>query len=255
MTDSEVQASATGSLGLTQLQRITNTFIAPTKVFEDIKRGGKSWWLPFLIAALAGYIFFAAVYTKVGMTTVVDNQIKLDPRAEERMAQASPEQREMQVKISEGVTTGIFVANPLFLLAGIAIMSLGLVGTINFVFAGKAKFGSIFTVWMYASLPGVFKALLGALVLLLGAPPEQFNVRNFAPTNLAAFVYPNAAEANKAIYSLLSSIDVVTIWTLVLLGIGTATVAGVKRSSGYIAVFGWWAIFILFGVGWAAMMG
>jgi len=38
---------------------------------------------------------------------------------------------------------------------------------------------------------------------------------------------------------------------LVLLGIGTAIVAGVKRTSGYIAVFGWWTIFVLISVGWA----
>jgi hypothetical protein len=62
-------------------------------------------------------------------------------------------------------------------------------------------------------------------------------------------------ETNKALYALLTSLDVVTIWTLVLLGIGTAAVAGVKRSSGYIAVFGWWAIFTLIGIGFAAAMG
>jgi len=47
-------------------------------------------------------------------------------------------------------------------------------------------------------------------------------------------------------------LDVTTIWALVLLGIGTAAVAGVKRSSGYIAVFGWWGLFLLISVGWAA---
>ena len=62
-------------------------------------------------------------------------------------------------------------------------------------------------------------------------------------------------ETNKALYTLATSLDVVTIWTLVLLGMGTAIVAGVKRSSGYIAVFGWWAIFVLFGVGVAAITG
>jgi len=62
-------------------------------------------------------------------------------------------------------------------------------------------------------------------------------------------------ETNKALYSLASSLDVVSIWSLVLLAIGTATVAGVKRSSGYLAVFGWWAIFTLVAVGWAAAMG
>jgi len=33
---------------------------------------------------------------------------------------------------------------------------------------------------------------------------------------------------------------------------GIAIVAGVKRSSGYIAVFGWWALIVLISVGYAA---
>jgi hypothetical protein len=62
-------------------------------------------------------------------------------------------------------------------------------------------------------------------------------------------------DTNKALYALATSLDVVTIWTLILAGIGTAMVAGVKRTSGYIAVFGWWAFIVLIGVGWAAFMG
>jgi len=139
---------------------------------------------------------------------------------------------------------------PLMVLAGVALLSLGLWGTINFVFGGKAKYGSIFAVWMFASLPGLVKSLLGIVVIFAGAAPESFNIKNFAPTNAAAFLNP--LETNKSLYALLTSLDAVTIWTLVLLGMGTAIVAGVKRTSGYIAVFGWWAIFVLFGVGIAA---
>ncbi len=62
-------------------------------------------------------------------------------------------------------------------------------------------------------------------------------------------------DTNKSLYVLATSLDAVTIWTLILLSIGVATVAGVKRSSGYFAVFGWWAIVVLFSVGWAAVMG
>jgi hypothetical protein len=87
-------------------------------------------------------------------------------------------------------------------------------------------------------------------VIYAGAAPESFNIKNFAPTNAGAFLNP--LETNKALYSLATSIDVITIWTLVLLGIGTSLVAGVKRTSGYIAVFGWWAIFVLVGAGLAA---
>jgi hypothetical protein len=91
------------------------------------------------------------------------------------------------------------------------------------------------------------------VVIFAGADPESFNIKNFAPTNLGAFLNP--METNKALYTLATSLDAVTIWTLVLLGMGTAIVAGVKRTSGYIAVFGWWAIFVLVGVGVAAITG
>jgi hypothetical protein len=237
--------------GLSQWQRVTCTFTAPSKTFEDIKRGNKSWWLPFLIVALTSYILFAAIALKIGMQQVVDNQVRLDPKTEERLAQMPPEQRQIGNKISLYVTEGVFIALPLLVLGGVALMSLGLWGTINFAFGGKASYGSIFTVWMYAGIPGIVKSLLGTVVIFAGADPESFNIKNFAPTNLGAFLNP--LETNKALYTLATSLDAVTIWTLVLLGMGTAIVAGVKRTSGYIAVFGWWAIFVLFGVGIAAI--
>jgi hypothetical protein len=106
---------------------------------------------------------------------------------------------------------------------------------------------------MYASLPSLVKTLLGIIVIYAGTAPESFNIKNFAPTNAGAFLNP--LEANKMLYALATSLDVITIWTLVLMGIGVATVAGVKRNSGYIAVFGWWAIFVVIGVGIAAITG
>ena len=252
MSEMGVPVAGEAAPKLSEWQRVVNVFIAPSKTFEDIKRGNRSWWLPFVIIALVGYILFAAVATKITVPTVVDNQIRLDPKAQERMDQIPAEQRETQRNISIKVTQGVFIVNPLFVLGGVALLSLGLWGTINFLFGGKATYGGIFSVWMFSTLPTIVKTLLGTLVIYLGAPPETFNIKNFAPTNIAAFAFPNAAEANKAIYSLCSSLDVITVWTLVLLAIGTATVAGVKRTSGYIAVFGWWVIFILVGVGFAA---
>jgi hypothetical protein len=253
MSDPLVQPVAEPVPGLSQLQRVSNVFTAPSKTFADIKRGNKSWWMPFIIFTLVGYVLFAAIVTKIGMQQVVDNQIHLNPKQEEKLAQAPPEQREMSAKISLYITEGIFLANPLLLLAILALGSLGLWGTINFAFGGKATYGSIFTVWMYAGLPGILKVLLGIIVIFAGTAPESFNIKNYAPTNLGAFLNP--LDTNAALYALASSIDITTIWTLILLGIGTATVAGVKRTSGYIAVFGWWAIFVIIGVGIAAVTG
>jgi hypothetical protein len=253
MNEMGTQTASETVSGLTQWQRVANTFTSPSKTFEDIKRGNRSWWMPLIIMAIVGYILFAAIYTKIGMQQVVDNQIRMDPKATERLAQATPEQREMSTKISLYITEGVFIASPVMVIMIAAVVSLVLWGTINFVFAGKATFPGIFAVWFYASLPSIIKSLLGTIVVFAGMAPESFNIKNFAPTNLGAFLDP--VETNKALYALATSVDAITIWTLVLLGMGTATVAGVKRGSGYIAVFGWWAIIVLVGVGFAAIRG
>lgn len=257
MSDLEVQSvsePAPVGAGMSQLQRVTSVFAAPSKTFEDIKHGNKSWWMPWLIMSLVGYLFFAAVATKITMQTVVDNQTKLmSEKQQEQMEKAPPEQRAMSAKIGLYITEGIFAAGPVFLLVIAAIVSLVLWGTINFVFGGKASFGSVFAVWFFANLPSVFKTLLGIVVIYAGGTPETFNIKNYAPTNVAAFL--PVMETNKAIYALASSLDIVTIWSLFLMGMGIAIVAGVKRSSGYVAVFGWWALMVLIGVGWAAAFG
>jgi hypothetical protein len=257
MTDMDVQPVAEPNAqapGLSQLQRVTNTFTAPSKTFEDIKRGNKSWWMPFAIIVAVGYIFFAVISMKVGMQTVVDNQFRLaSEKQQEQMAKMTPEQREMQSKWTVIITEVIFYASPLLVLAKAAVVSLVLWGTINLVFGGKASFGGIFAVWFFASLPLIFDALLGIIVLFAGSAPEAFNIKNFAPTNLAAFVFPNPAEANKALYALTTAVDLTTVWFLILMGMGIAIVGGVKRTSGYIAVVGWWIITVVFNVGIAAI--
>jgi hypothetical protein len=253
MSDLGVQPVADTTPGLSQWQRVTNTFTAPSKTFEDIKRGHRSWWMPFVLMAIVGYILFAAVSTKIGMQTVSDNQVRMDPKAEERMSQMPADQRASAEKISVAITEGIFIASPVVVLIIVALGSLILWGTINFVFGGKATYGGVFVVWMFASLPSIVKTLLGVIVIYAGTAPESFNIKNFAPTNIGAFLNP--METNKALYALATSLDVITIWSLVLTGIGLSIVAGVKRSSGYIAVFGWWAIMVLGGVAIAALMG
>ena len=253
MSGTEVQSVNEPAVGLSQWQRIACIFTAPSKTFEDIKRGNRSWWMPLIIHAVFGYILFAVVASNIGMQQVIDNQIHLSPRSEARLAQASPEQRDASMKFSYYITEVAFIANPLFLMAGLALMSLVLWGTINFAFGGRATFGSIFAVWMYAWLPAVITSILAVVTILAGMAPESFNIKNPAPTNFGAFLDP--IETNKGLYSLASSLDFVVIWCLVLLAMGIAAVAGVKRASGYIAVFGWWALLVLIGAGIAAVFG
>jgi len=159
MSDPVVQ-SAAGSSGLTQWQRVTNTFTAPSTTLKTSSAGNKSWWLRLSschswLHPVCGRLF------KIGMQNVVDNQIRLDPKASDRMAQATPEQREMGSKISLYITEGVFIANPALVLAGVALLSLGYGPPSTSSSAAKPPTAAFFTVWIFATLPTIVKTLLG----------------------------------------------------------------------------------------------
>ncbi|HKE33405.1 MAG TPA: hypothetical protein VKD65_16855, partial [Candidatus Angelobacter sp.] len=50
--------------GLSEPQRIVNTFVAPSKAFEDIRRN-TSWWLPWLIVGIFAAVSFALFLKKI----------------------------------------------------------------------------------------------------------------------------------------------------------------------------------------------
>ncbi len=249
MSNLDVQAGAgpvqTGA-SLTQWQRVGNVFIAPSKTFEDIKRGNLSWWLPFLISIFFSYLLFAGITMKVGWQQVATNNMAMNQKQAQRLEQLSPEQRAQSLKVVGVVTEIILAATPVMILIFAALISLILWATINFGFGGKATFQQIFVVNMYATLPRAILPLLATVAIFAGLAPESFNINNMAATNVAYFL--SIQDTNHALYALLSQVDVVAIWTAILLSIGIARVAGKKSSAGYITVFGWWALWVFISV-------
>jgi hypothetical protein len=236
--------------GLTQMQRVINIFTAPSKTFEDIRRGNKSWWLPFVLFIVVGTTLYASVSIKVGWDQVVENGLRVSPKQAERLDALSADQKATQLKISATIQSVIWALGPIWVLVLDVVGAAIMLATINFGFGGKATYGQVLAVAWYAGLPGLIKLLLGAIGLWAGVAPESFLPGNPAGTNLGFFFTP--PDTPPALWALLSSLDVTAIWGSVLFAIGVAKVAGVKPTSGYIAVFGWWVVGLLAQVGIAA---
>lgn len=246
-----VEPTAASAEGLSQLDRLACAFTEPSKTFEDIRKCHRSWWLPFIVLAIVSYLLFGAVAQRVGFEQTMQNQFRLNPKAQEQMSQASPEQAQKMTSFWASFTEGMFIASPLVALLYAAVISAVFMGTVNFGFGGRVRFADVFAVTWYSWLPSAIQVSMGIAVMWF-QPPESFNIKNFAPTNPAA-LFLDPASSSQAIYTFLTQMDVVTIWTLVLLSIGVSTVAGLKRSSGYITVFGWWIIVVFFKVASAAV--
>jgi hypothetical protein len=249
MSPLEAQPAAEAA-PLTQMQRITNTFAAPSKTFEDIKRGNKSWWLPFLLFVIVGTGLWSAVTVKVTWRQVAENGMRMAPKQAERLETLPPAQREQQMKYSAIAQEVIWALAPVWLVV-INLAAAGiLLGTINFGFGGRATYGQVLAVSWYAGLPILIKLLLGVIGLFAGVAAESFLPGNPAGTNIGYFLDP--ASMPTALWTALVFVDITGIWSLILSGKGLSTVANTKPSAGYIAVFGWWFIALLLQVGLAA---
>lgn len=232
---------------LSQVERVIDVFVAPSKTFADIRRS-TSWWLPFLLLVLMTFGVTGVIDKQVGFERVAENQVHLSPKQEEAMNQLPPDQRATRLRISGKVTRYISYGSPLLILLFSAFGALILWGTFNFGLGARTTFRQMFAVWMYASLPRLLSGLVTIPTLLFGGNAESFNIKEPVGTNVGYYL-PDAAPWLKAA---LGFIDVIGLWNLALLVIGTSIVARVKVGSAAAAVVGWWLLALFVSVAAAA---
>jgi hypothetical protein len=247
MADNEVGSTAEPVAGLSQVERIVDIFTAPSKTFTDILRS-TAWWAPFLLAVVFSISSAIVIDKQVGFDAVVQNSLHDTPKVEEGLAQQEPKQRAAQI---HGMAAGYRYATyclPVLVLLFAALGALVLWGTFNFALGAKTTFGQMFAVWIYASLPRLVASLVMMVTLFFGGTAESFNIKNPIGTNLG-FYMPDTTPWFK---SLLSSFDLISLWVVALLILGTSIVAGVKRGQAAAAVLTWWLLIVILGAVGAA---
>lgn len=229
-----------GAPPLNEIERVVDTFVAPSKTFVDVRRSA-SWWLPWLIGIIVTAGLAAVVQQKIGWDKVAQNVVKQSPKQQQALEQLPADQQARNMQMRANFTKYIFYATPVLGLLIAVIAAAVLLATINFGFGGRAKFGQMMAVWFYATLPWSIQGILG-IVSTYFVDPDSFNLNNFVGTNLGYYMPP---DWPKTLIALGSAIDIFTIWALVLLTIGCAIVGNVKKGQAATAVWGWWVIMTL----------
>ncbi|HSB11079.1 MAG TPA: Yip1 family protein [Blastocatellia bacterium] len=241
------------------VSRLTGTLLSPGETFADVNRK-PTWLAPMIIAiatVIAGSLFFSW-RVKPDWDQVIRTQIK---KQVDRSGQTLTEEQ-MQQRVNIGKTIAKFIPiigavfTPIVFLAVAGVFALGLM----FIQA-KATFRKILSVvaWSWAATALVQTIVtMAALMIrdeesLRSLDPSQPGA--IVPTNVAAFL---SSETSGVIKSIAGSLDVFSIWFLILLSIGFAAIAGSRKiTAGKTAtvVFGFWIVVVLIKVGWAAVTG
>jgi hypothetical protein len=235
---------------LSEAERVVDTFVAPTKIFTDIRRNA-SWWVPWLLISIFGLAMVYVVDKKVGFDRAAENQVQLSPKATARLEQLTPEQRAQQMELSAKLTGRIAYASPVLTIVIAAVFAGVLLATFNFGLGAELKFSQCLAISMYAFLPGIIKAVLVIVSILIGGG-ENFSFQNQLASNLGFLFDPNSSHF---LHSIASSIDLFNMWTLVLTGIGYSCLTRVKRGTCMGVVFGWWAVVTLVGAAVGSLFG
>jgi hypothetical protein len=218
---------------------------SPGKTFEDIVRK-PSWLLPIVLTTLLSVVVSVAINQRINWREFMSQQIEKSPRAANLSAEQKQQQIEAGAKFTPPFTYAVGFLGPIL---GLLIISLVLWGGYSLLGGASTNFTTSMAITAHAFLTSLISSPLLILTLYL-KDPGTVDLENPLASNIAAFL-PD--ESAKWLVALCKSIDVFSIWTMILLAIGFAATSPkkLKGSKPYMIVFGLWAAFVVCRVGWA----
>jgi hypothetical protein len=244
---------------LNALQRLTGTIFSPGETFRDVNRK-PTIIVPIvlcMVLAVAGGAFFGWK-VKPDWDHIFRAQIQ---RQLNKSGQSlPPEQIEQRVEFSKKLVPVFPIIGAVG--AGLACLIVSGVFALGMMLIqAKTTFKKILSVvsWSYLAT-----ALVQTVVLIVAIMVQDQETLNsidptqgltIVPSNLGAFLPEGTTGALKSIGL---SLDLFSIWFLILLCIGFAAIAGAKKftpkkTAGI--VFGFWIVWVLLKAGGAAVFG
>jgi hypothetical protein len=224
------------------LARVAGVFYAPGRTFEEIGRR-PTWLLPLLLWTVCSVVVWAVMVPRVDWEQTMREEM-------ESRGQSVSEERVERMLEGQAKVAWIFYA---IAVAGPAVLALFLSALfwLSFkAFGWELSFRQSFGVTNHAFLPGVLSSLLLLSLLLRQETVDITRVGETLRSNPAFLVDP---KESRALHSLLSSLDLFSLWALALLVVGYAAAAKVSRGRSAAVIVTLWALYVLGKTGFAAL--
>jgi hypothetical protein len=206
---------------------ILSICIRPRAAFAQLDRTGKPHYLWAALAMLA-VIWLAAIVTLP--ITRLEAEAGIDTLLEQS-GDTMSEQYRASLEQSKAFST-----NPAFLIASQGIVetigypilwvsAAGLLYLLSLAFGGQARFGSVLSMAVWASVPLIFGKLMLMIGTIASGATAQPGLSYLVNVDEVASITP----ASAALVQMLSRITIFEIWYLALIGIGIGVCAKVTR--------------------------
>jgi hypothetical protein len=212
------------------VNRLIWTFVSPTRVFDDIRNGEVSWWQPW---AWQSILYVIAGYLSQPVQRAV---LALNPQ------DLPPDQLEQQLATMDKlIWVQLAGTPPMLILVGAALA--GITYVLVTILSSSASYKKYFTITLYANIIGAVSYIVSTVVLRARGV-DLIRTAQDAQVSLGlGFLAP---EGNSVLYAALSKIDVFTVWSLILIGMGLMKVFDMSRGQAIACAIPWWVIAFLF---------
>lgn len=228
--------------------RLLGVLMAPGKTFRSVAER-PTWVVPLLVLTVLGSLTTFLVMQRVDQEEMVRYQMSQFGR------ELSEDQIQQQVEMAEKTRPVQQVLGPIFII--VIFLILAVVFWVAFKLLGsEMDFRSSLATALYGLVPAFGIGSLLGILIILGrdsiTPEEMMSGGGVLMSNAAAFA---PEDASPFVESLLGSLDVFSIWSLILLTIGYSIVARVSTKAAGITVVVLWLLYVLGKSGFAAAIG
>jgi len=217
------------AMGVTQeapqmsfFQRLTGIFFEPTKTFEDINR--KTTWIGiFIIMAILGMVVAYVMVSHIDTMAMMRQQLE-GRNMSEAQINAAIEAQQGSSLVKYLMYAGVVVAPIAQILMYLIIAGVFL---LIFVMMGAPlTFKKTLAVTIWGMSPAAIVMSVLSVVLIYIKNPDSIDMaQGVVMSNLGPLVN---SKASPFLNSVLGSIDLFSIWTIVMLSIGLAAISGRK---------------------------
>lgn len=224
--------------------RIAGVFFAPGETFASIVRR-PDFVVPLVILLVISLLTGVLVAQKVDFKELARDTIESQPRAKN----LPPDVIEKQVNFTAGFMKVASYGSPIVSTLLLVVLAAILFAAFK-IFGGEGEFLQALSITIYAWYPNLIRAIVSVVALLSKKTLTMYTLQNPVASNIGYFMNPKLHPIAAAFWG---SIDLFTIWTLILLIIGFAAMSRFSRMKSAVIILSLWAVKILFSVGAGAM--
>lgn len=245
MTDGvELAAPAPQEPKPNSFTRIAGVFFAPGETFASIVRR-PDLVVPLVIVLVVSLLTGVLIAQKVDFKELARDTIEAQPRAKN----LPPDILQKQINVTAGFMKVASYGSPIITALVIAILAVLLFAAFK-IFGGEGEFLQALSITIYAWYPNLIRAIVSVVALLSKKTLTMYTLQNPVASNIGYFINPKLHPIAAAFWG---SIDLFTIWTIILLIIGFAAMSRFSRMKSAVIILSLWAVKILFSVGAGAL--